>query len=491
MSKMMKKMLGASCATIAFAVLVGCGGDSGGTSIAGISRLGVSSGPVTGFGSIFVSDSEFSTGTAAFDIDDDSTGSNQNDLAIGDFVIVTFDPSDPTSAVTVFADDLVEGPVFSRDLVTSTLVVAGQTVIIDLNTVFDDSISPASIDGIGINDVIEVNGQFDAQGDIRASRIEPGAGETEVHGLILNLDAGAMTFMIRALNVNFASAVIDSRIAGSMLANGDFVEVKGTITSGTLNATRIEPSGAGIAADDDIDFDDFDEIDVEIEGFITRFVSATDFDVAGLPVTTNGSTMFEGGVVGDLGLNVKIEVEGALNAANVLVAEKVDIRRAEALRVTALVDSVNAAAETFDVLGVTVRVDEQTRFEDDSNAEDNPFSLAKLNAGNYVEVRGGTDATGGAAIIASEVEREDVPNVPGEDTEIRGPVDTVSQPSFTILGVTIETHGGTVFEDADGMVINASDFFNALAPGDAVEAEGTETSQTTLLADEVEFEDES
>jgi len=488
---MMKKMTGAWCGVVVFAAVAGCGGDTGGTSIAGISRLGVSSGPITGFGSIFVSDDEFSTDTATFDIDDDSTGANQSDLAIGDFVIVTFDPSDPTSAVTVFADDLVEGPVSSRDLVASTLVVAGQTVIIDGNTVFDNSISPASINGISVNDIIEVNGQFDAQGDIRASRIEPGAGETEVHGVISALDAGAMTFMIRALDVNFASAVIDSRIAGGVLANGDFVEVRGAITGGTLNATRVEPSAFGIAADDDIDFDDFDEVDIEIEGFITRFVSATDFDVAGLPVTTNGSTMFEGGVVGDLGLNVKIEVEGTLNAANVLVAEEIDIRRADALRVTALVDSVNVTADTFDVLGVTIRVDEQTRFEDDSNAEDNPFSLAKLNAGNYVEVRGGTDGSGGAAIIASEVEREDVPNVPGEDTEVRGPVETVSQPSFTILGVTIETHAGTEFEDADGMVMSASDFFNALAPGDAVEAEGVETSQATLLADEVEFEDET
>jgi hypothetical protein len=296
--------------------------------------------------------------------------------------------------------------------------------------------------------------------------------------------------MIKVLNVNFASAVIDDRIAGGNLANGDFIEVKGAMNGGTLDATKIEPSGAGIAADDGINLDDFDEVQIEIEGFVTRFASATDFDVAGFPVTTNGSTVFEGGVVGDLGVNVKVEVDGSLNTANVLVATKVDIRRANALRVMALVDSVDAAGGTFDVLGITIRVDGQTRIEDKSNADDNPFSLAKLNTGNYVEVRGGTDVSGGTDIIASEVRRDDVPNIPGEDTEIRGFVDTISQLSFTILGVTIETHGATEYRDASGTPISAVAFFNALDAGDAVDADGTETidPQPTVLADQVQFE---
>jgi len=489
MNKIMNRVLSACLMAATVAGCGGGGGGSGGSNIAGIDRLGISAGPVTGFGSIFVSDDRFGTAGADFNIDDDSTGSSETDLEIGDFVIVTFDPSNPANALTVFADDLVEGPVSSIDSVGGTLIVAGQTVIVDVDTVFDDSINPASITGLSVTDFVEVSGQFDAQDNIRATRIEPGAGETEIHGAITGLDSGTMTFMINALNVNFASAVIDDRIPGGVLANGLFIEVKGSMNVGTLDATKIEPSGAGIDADDGIDFNVFDEIEVEIEGFITRFASTTDFDVAGLPVTTTGSTVFEGGVAGDLAENVKVEVDGSLNAAQVLVATKVDVRRANALRVTALVDSVDAAGGTFDVLGITVRVDGETRIEDKSNTDDNPFSLAKLNAGDYAEVRGGTDASPGADLIAAEVRRDDVPNVPGEETEIRGFVETVNQPSFTILGVTIETHGGTVFRDAGGTVFsNAGDFFNALDPGDAVDADGTETSQTTLLADEVQFE---
>jgi hypothetical protein len=107
---------------------------------------------------------------------------------------------------------------------------------------------------------------------------------------------------------------------------------------------------------------------------------------------------------------------------------------------------------------------------------------------DYVEVRGGADPSGTADIVAGLLEREDPPNVPGEDTEIRGFVDTVAQPSFTIAGVTIETSGGTVFRDAAGTSIGGTAFFNALQPGDLVDADGFESSQTTLMAEEVEFE---
>jgi len=490
MKDIMKNILGTLFTIVAVVGCGGGGGGSGGTSIAGIDRIGISAGPVTGFGSIFVSDDRFGTDIAEFNVDDDSTSSSETDLEIGDFVIVSFDPANPTNALTVFSDDLVEGPVSTVNPATNTIVVAGQTVIVDTDTVFDDSINPASIEGISPADFIEVSGQFDANGDIRASRIEPGMGETEVHGEINGLDTGAMTFMINALNVSYASAVIDDNISGGTLANGQFVEVKGVMSGATLNATKVEQSGIGVGADDGIDLGDFDEIEIEIEGFITRFASATDFDVSNFPVTTNASTEFIGGTAGDLGQNVKIEVEGALNASNVLVATKVDIRRANAVRVSAQVDSVDSDNNEFTVLGVTVRVDNETRLEDKSSAEEDPLLLTQLVAGNYVEVRGGTDAGGGADIIASEVRRDDLPNGPGEDTELRGFAENpITATSFTILSVTIETDGGTVFRDAGGNPFNnASDFFNALDQGDAVDVNGTEISQKTMVADEVQFE---
>lgn len=498
------KLIKIAFSALIVAVLVGCGGGGGGGSdpVAitppeegfGIDRLGVNVGTVTGFGSIFVNGIEFETDSAEFDIDDDSISSSQDDLEIGDTVRVTFDPDLGTNiAQTVFSDDAVEGPIDSIDVAANRLVVVGQLVLVDATTSFDNSIPTASLSGLNVGDFVEVNGLVDSDAAIRATRIELGGGEVEVHGPVSALDTTALTFSINDLVVDYGAvpAIIDDDFASGTFANGDLVEVKGVDFSpaGALLATKVEPDGLGLAAGGDLNLEDFDEVEVEIEGFITRFTSASDFAVAGFPVITNAGTQFEGGSAADLALNVKVEVEGELDSTGTLVAEEVDIRQTNDLRVTALVDSVDAAANTLILLGISVRVDTLTRIEDKSDAEIEPFSLFDLNVDDYIEVRGSADPSGGSLIIAGLLEREDTPDVPGEETSLRGFVESVGQSVFTIAGVTIETNSQTVFRDSDDTPIDASTFFGGLQADDLVDAEGTETGQMTILADEVELED--
>ena len=486
------KTLSIAVVAAAIAACSGGGGGGGGVGVAGIERLGVSTGVVTGFGSIFVNEQEIGTLGSDFLIDD-SPGS-EDDLEVGDVVIVSFDPDTATpNAATVFSNEIVEGPIDSINATQSQLVVAGQTVLVDGDTSFDDSISPASLDGLSQGQFVEISGLFDANGVIRATRIEPGLGQVEVHGTITNLDNGAQTFTINALVVDFGTvpAIIDNLPGG--LANGQFVEVKGTNFGGggELLATKVEADAIGVAADDRIDFDDFDEIEAEVEGFITRFVSATDFDVNDTPVTTTAQTVYEfeddtPATPADLGLNIKVEVEGDVNAQGVLVADKVDIRRGSAVRITALVDNANGATGIVTLLGIDVRVDAATRIED-KWLDVEPFGVGDINAGDYVEVRGTEDVNGAGDVLASRLERDDPPNVPGEDTELQGFVTAVSQPSFTILGVTIQTNGGTVFRDVNDNIIPAATFFSQ-ADGRLVSVNGFESAQTVIDADEVELD---
>jgi hypothetical protein len=67
-------------------------------------------------------------------------------------------------------------------------------------------------------------------------------------------------------------------------------------------------------------------------------------------------------------------------------------------------------------------------------------------------------------------------------------VDTASAPSFTILGVTIQTNAGTEFENSGEGSISADDFLTD-AVGRSVEAKGT-VSGGVFTAREVEFEDD-
>ena len=448
--------------------------------VGGISGNGVAIGPISTFGSIVVNGVRYETTSAAISID--GNPAVESDLDVGDVVIVQGTINDDGitgNAETVLADDVVTGPVQSIDLAASSLVVLGQNVSVTADTSFDDSISPASLEGLNIGDIVEVYGLVNAGGVIAATRIEdkPIGQQFEVHGNATNVDTTNMRFEINALIVDYSAATLDD-FPGGQIAEGDPVEAKGSSldAGGELLATRVEFEANPIAGEDGLH--------AEIEGFITRFVSASDFDVTGFPVTTTAATVYIGGTAADLGLNVKVEVEGEFDAAGVLVADKVDIRRTNNVGITATIDSVDAPNNSFVLLGVVVNTDLLTRFEDGSDADLRPLTIADLNTGDYMEIRGDEIPAGSGELLASLAKRDDLDN----KTEIRGFVSSITQPDFVILGVTISTNGSTVFRDVNGGVISDVEFFNQLAVNSEVNVDGSETGDAQMVASEVEFE---
>jgi hypothetical protein len=323
-----------------------------------------------------------------------------------------------------------------------------------------------------------------ADGSIAATRYECKGvlGEMEVTGLGNNLNAGAMTFEINALTVDYSSIVMLENFPGGTISNGDPVEAKGmNLIAGpplTLTATEVEFKGARFA-DDEGDH-------IEVEGFITAFVSATNFDVTGIPVTTDSNTSYEGGTAADLGLNIKVEVEGEFNSAGVLLATKVEFQEAKNVRVAGLVDSVGV--DSLVILNITITTDPiLTRFEDKTDADVDPFRITDIVAGNYVEVRGQEFPAGSGELAAVLLEREDA----AEDTELRGFVEVggANRPDVTVLGVTITTGAGTVYRDTLDQPMLPDDFWAAVSDGTLLEAKGTETSVNTMFAAELELED--
>lgn len=473
------KRIGTIMALAAF-LAAGCGGGS--ETIAGIDAGGtpdpvaanvVSSGAITGFGSIIVNDVHYDTSNAEIVVD--GTVATQADLAVGDVVVVQGTLSeDGTSgnASKVTFDDAVEGPISAIDLAASTLTVLGQLVHVDADTSFDNRISPASLEGLAVGDIVEVTGFLLADGSIGATRIEPkGAGEEfEVTGRVANLDTAALVFTIGGLTVDYSAAQLDDFPAGAP-EEGQLVEAKGMAlgAAGELLATRVEFKGnnrAGAAGDR-----------VEVEGFITRFVSAADFDVEGVPVTTDAGTFFENGTSADLGLNRKVEVEGVMSESGVIDASEVELKQAGFIRISSTVDRIGS--DRLTVLGIEVRVDTSTRMEDKTDADVEPFTLANLAVGDFVEIRGFEDAEG---VKATRLEREEP-----DEVELRGFVESVSAPDLVILGVTITTGGGTQFRDLDDQPIDAATFFDQ-AEGSLVEADG-DLVNGVIVAEEVELED--
>lgn len=290
------------------------------------------------------------------------------------------------------------------------------------------------------------------------------------------MDTVAGTFQINGQIVDYSSATLEDFPSGQ-IEDGLRVEAEGTSfgPGGELIATKVE------FEDDELPVGDDD--DVEIEGLITRFVSATDFDVAGQPVTTTQSTVFENGSAGDLAAGVKVEVEGAVDPDGVLVADKVSLRTNSNVEIEAPVDSVDAGAGSLTVLGLTITTTPTTRYEDDSDMDDDAFGLGDIASGNWVEVKAFADGSGD--LVATEIERDDA----DDEVEIRAPLDSVSRPDLQLLGLTVQTDANTRFEDASEMPISADDFFAQAGAGTVVQITGIVIGDGVILASEAELEE--
>ncbi|MDH4167125.1 MAG: DUF5666 domain-containing protein [Gammaproteobacteria bacterium] len=471
----------------AVALLVaGCGGggasDDGAPSnpppATGSTKTSFVTGAIAGFGSVIVNGVRYDTDSAQVSIEDKPATAAE--LRVGEVIHLTAetDAQGVARAKSITQDHLIQGAVQAVDTVAETLTIAGQVIAVDNETMFDDSIPGRTLAGIAVGDVIEVHGFAAAGGTARATRIEKagaGATEVEVTGMVANLDTGLKRFNVGSLVVDYSTATLED-FGSTGIESGAMVEVKGTtfLADGALVATRVHR--------EDRDFDGRDGDESEVEGFVTRFGSATDFDVDGQKVATNASTTFVNGTAADLKLNVKVEVEGKLDANDTLVAAKVVFKRQSSLRLSAMVDSVDVAGGTFRALGVTVVVSSTTRKED-HEGDDHFFSLDDLRAGDWVEVGGYADPAGTGKLIAMRLERDD----PEDEVELRGPASDIATTSLKVFGVSVELLPGTEYEDEDTR-ITVSEFL-ARAGGQVVDVEGT-WNGTSLLADKAEIERE-
>jgi len=471
-------------ALASFLTVTACGGGSmsGSTNATSNGVAVVSAGVITAFGSVYVNGVRYDVSAAR--LQKNGASVMQSALSVGELAVVTGQQDQATGqghADSVDVEDNVVGPVASIDQTANTLVVLGQTVLVTANTSFAAKITPATLAGLAVGSSVEVSGLVDASGSISATRISVAeTGEAlQVVGTVAGLNTANHTFMINGLTVGVTSATL-SGFASGQPANGDLVEVQGTVldsTTMTLTATTVRLAtserGDAIAGGR-----------VEEEGLVTRFASATDFDVNGAPVTTTATTIYKGGVIGDLALNVRVEVTGTLNASNVLVADTVRINHISVIGIESAVSAVNATAGTLTVQGVVISVDANTRFEDRSSAQVQLFTLKDVNVGDSVAVRGYESPAGSGTVLAKRLER--VPATP--NVEIRGPFTATTAPEFKILGIVIDTTGATFGGAESHQTMTSAQFF-AQAPGQIVEISGTGT--TTVTATTVRIDSEA
>ncbi len=459
------------------AVLVASCGGGGGGGFAGIDRLGVTTGTITGFGSIIVNGVEYETSGTSFLIDD--TSGTIGNLQVGQVVTLRWSSTDDgvtRRADEVVYDDAVEGPITAASIntVAGTFVVLGQTVAVDPDTSFASPLfdigSLADGDFVEVSGYVDDSGQLDPGTVIRATRVERkiGGGEIEIRGFVSGLTATA--FAIGTQDVDISGISVPNG-----LSNGDFVEVRGTaVIANVLIATEVELEDEGSSIGDDGE-------DAEVEGYVTSFTSNNAFSVAGIPVQS--SVPPTGGTVA---LGAKVRVKGEFNSSGAIVASEVRVQTgasgsSSTVRITANVDTVTPGSNQLVVLGVTVTVNTETRLEDQSEEDVRNFTLADLLVGDVVEIRGVPQA--GNAILATLLQRQESDE---EEGILRGPISSFDEPndSFSILGVTVLTNVFTQFEEG------IEDFFGGdVDVGDIVKVKFFLADYPPVVAEEVELED--
>lgn len=435
-------------------------------------------GSIAGFGSVIVNGVRYESDSAT--VSKEGKTATQADLKAGEVITLRAETGSDgvPRAKAIEQRRLLQGTVSAIDDVADTLTIAGIVVQVSAETLFGPGIT-GGLAGIAVGDRLQVNGFVGANGTAVATRIERSTAddtEIELTGRVSALDANAKRFTLGTQVVDFSTATFFG-IAAAGPAEGDLVEVKGTqlLPDGALKATRVKREDAGLRGGRGDGGD--------VHGRITRFASATDFDVHGQKVTTDNATVYLGGTVGDLKADVRIVVVGTLDANGVLLATRIFFKREPVLELKAAVEAVtrtDATSGSVTVLGVTFAVTADTRKED-GITRNHFFSLADVRVGDWLEVAAFRDPADSTKWVAAKLEL-----VPSRTrVEIEGLIEQMAAPDFRIAGIGITTTGTTDFRNGS-RDITAAQFFDLTSlNGLRVEVEGTWNGAAPLNASKV------
>jgi hypothetical protein len=435
----------------------------------------LSTGVITGFGSVYLNGERYDTSDVAVTMDDQAADMSQ--LRVGQYVELKGHEhgAGDLDAEVIRYHNVLEGPVTGIDVGAGTFVAMGQTVRATLDTVFGDDIKPASVEGLAVGDVVEVSGLVPQDGVIDATRIDlkPDGGPYDVTGYVSTVSVAAHRFDLNGLVVDYSTANMEDFTTGDP-AVGDLVLVKGFtfLGDGAFLAIHVE-----LRSEDRLTAGPGDL--VEVEGLVADFVSVTNFKVAGWKVTTTAGTEYEHGTAADLADGVHVFVKGVADATGVLVARKIAFREVSEIRVVAQVDAIAPYGELV-LLGLEVATTESTVYQDMSVASLRDFGLADVVVGTWLDVRGYEEPAGSGRVVAVHVVRID----PADGVRLRGPFRDPAPPSFDILSVLVTTSDATRFVLEGNVRLTAAEFFSQ-APGELVEAWGT-WSAPVLSAQRVE-----
>jgi cytochrome c-type biogenesis protein CcmE len=368
------------------------GGGGGGGKVAGggIGGSGViSTGRITAFGSVEVNGNNFDTRNAKIFINGVKAGEGDDavldNLELGMVVTVEGRMKDDGSFIAdrVIYSANVVGPVESIsdiDATTKEIVVLGQTVIVNVVTLFEGT----DFNALTEDDVVAVSGYFDDNQVIRATFLKKTGDITsildfEVTGFVEDLDTDLETFMINGLRIDYSA--ISNDLPEGIPADDQFVEVQGELVAGELIAMRIELA-------DELSGEDGDQI--EIMGFVTEIISENDiikFKVGNQEVHADSDpdvVVYVDGEPSDIKPGQLLGAEGSL-VDGILVAVEIEFWEPDQTEVEGIVDQV-VVIDDFPEFTLEGREDQVVQTNAETVFED--INKEEIEAGINIEVKG-------------------------------------------------------------------------------------------------------
>lgn len=278
-------------------------------------------GPITALNGATINGIRYSTNAAVVNVD--GLPASVSDLKLGQLVELIGEVNYSDATGTAFEIDYsasVIGPVEHIDATLKQLIIMGQTVWTNADTVFDATIDPDTFAGLTLGASAQVSGYRNADDEIVATRIEPDTTTSGVQliGPVTGLDLTNMLFSVNRLTIDYGNVVLIDLPLG-MPTDGLRVIVRGSLSDGILLASEIASSG-NLAATPGVR--------AHLGGIVTRFASMTDFDLNGLRIMTSAGTSFFNGLVGDLQANAEITINGEFGGSiDTLLANEVTFGR--------------------------------------------------------------------------------------------------------------------------------------------------------------------
>jgi len=436
-----------------FAALTPGSGGGGGIGGSGIT----SSGEVTGFGSIFVNGIEFDTDSA--DILVNGEPASEDALGLGMVVTVegtVNDDGHTGNAQRVIFNSAVRGPVASTSSSDSEdqrlLLVLDMIVVADRRSTV---VAGTELDGIAVNDLIEVSGFTAADGRLWATRIEridefvPNESVVDTTGVVS--DVADTTFALGDLIVDFSGADL-SALPGGEVNTGEPVTVRGTLNDQRVTASEVLP---------DSNLRDTLAVDeaLALQGAVTDLEGENRFSVNGVPVDSRSATLdFPAQTLRE---GLLVQVAGTWDGQR-LNADTVSSREGRVL-VAAPIDTIDTETGTFTVnildSAIEVLTTSITLIADAAGQTDR-FSLNALRNGDYVIIEANSrgDSLPALRVTLSRP----------RDNALRGEVgDIETGVAITVLGFRVET-ANTALLDATGEPLTTRAFYERLREGDRV-----------------------